>query len=145
MFKKNESTLKNFMQKNGCKHTSEKILKQVFKETQKRQEVHNSLDLIKRALILTSEGLGTAEQTIKIGKRKKTTHNSILLVTEKSRFSNTCKRLLSLSKNFTGPFYSRTASLITSTNKSYNNSAVPSQQINALQILDKKSFLKFRW
>lgn len=145
MFKKNEATLKNFMQKNGCKHTSEKILKQVFKETQKRQEGHNSLDLIKRALVLTSEGLGTAEQTIKVGKRKKTTYNGILLVTEKSRFSNTCKKLLGLSEKFTGPFYSRTASLITSVNKSYNNSVIPSQQIAALQILDKKSSLKFRW
>lgn len=145
MFRKNESTLKNFMQKNGCKHTSEKILKQVFKETQKRQEVYKSLDLIKRALILTSEGLGTTKQTIKVGKRKKTTYNGILLVTEKSRFSNTCKKLVGLSKSFTGPFYSRTASLITSANKSYNNSAIPSQQIAALQMLDKKSSLKFRW
>lgn len=145
MFRTNEATLKNFIQKSGRKHTSEKILKQVFKETQKRQGDNKSLTLIKRALILTSEGLGTTEQTVKVGKRKTTAYKGVLLVTEKSRFSNTCKKLVGLSKNFTGPFYSRASSLITSTNKSYDSLVIPNQHITALQILDKKSSLKFRW
>lgn len=127
--------------KQGKKWKAESLLKQSFKRLQKNCRKKNSLPLIKNAIVINARGSSLNKQTLKKGKRKKVIQTTVLLVSEKARFSDSWKTLIKSVSNkpFDSQFCFRLSKKIVDSNKtsSNNNRFIP--------LINKKHGLKFKW
>ena len=132
-------SLANFAFKNGKKSKIEKNLKSVFKTLQKKNIKKSSFELLKYSIVLFSKNILKNKQTKKKGKRKRIIETNLLLISNKSRFSNALKTLVYNANSNKGlPFEKRISDLILNTTK-YSETTTTRTPI------DKKLALKFRW
>jgi len=141
MYKKKEKLFENFVQKRGKKHKAEKIIKNALKALQKANK-QKTVELIKKSIVLSSEGVGLIKQTIKKGKRKTVSKKTLLLISEKSQLSKAYLNITKYARTIEAKNYHQKISTAV---KNINNNFNELKLTNTIQMIDRKASLKFRW
>lgn len=142
MYKSKKFILENLLLKQGKKWKSENIIKKTFKKLQITENKKKSLNLFKNALVLCADAFSINKQTLKKGKRKKTIQTTVFLTSEKSRFSNSWKKLgKSIEFQKVCPFSVKLTQQI----QKFNSLNLFLKKNEVRSSINEKSGFKFRW
>ena len=151
MCKKNKKTaLENLVLKKGTKHTTEKLMKKLFKFSHKTSKKTRFIESLKLAIVQHSKFSTEAQQTIKLGKRKRVLKTTMLLVSERVRYLNSWKNVLKTNTTkVKTPFPERIYSQVTGKGVIIDQNPLFNVAEKKGELHDDttqaKRFLKYRW
>lgn len=143
MYKPYKKRFENAFLKNGSKHKAEREIKKIFKKMQKSASKKSGLNVLKQNITENYGVFAVGKQTVKRGKRKKTLQTTIVFSSEKARFSQACKNLISeTSKTVKGNSF--VDKFVTRLKNDEQSNGVKKTELLGLTVR-KKNAVKFRW